>query len=153
MKVPAYVLRFWETEFKRISPKRTSSGQRLYRKSDIELILKIKHLLYEKKFTIEGAKQQLKSETADRKKKVEKITLEVAKQIQLTTAGAVKDFEPAFRFKEFGDSNINFIAILRVSEPLKRFVVRNEFIKALKKRFDKENIEISWPIRKIYQIK
>lgn len=76
LEVPAYVLRFWETAFKRISPKRTSSGQRLYRKSDIELILKIKHLLYEKKFTIEGAKRQLKSETADRKRKVEKITLD-----------------------------------------------------------------------------
>ena len=57
--VPAYVLRFWESEFKRISPKRTSSGQRLYRKSDIELVLKIKDLLYNKKFTIEGAKRHL----------------------------------------------------------------------------------------------
>ena len=54
--VPAYVLRFWESEFKKINPKRTSSGQRLYRKKDVELILWIKHLLYEKKFTIEGAK-------------------------------------------------------------------------------------------------
>jgi small-conductance mechanosensitive channel len=85
--------------------------------------------------------------------KVEKITLDVAKQIQQTVDGAVKDFEPTFRFKEFGDSNINFIAILRVNESMARFTVRNEFIKALKKRFDKEKIEISWPIRKIYQIK
>ena len=59
--VPAYVLRFWESEFKKINPKRTSSGQRLYRKKDVELILWIKHLLYEKKFTIEGAKQRLKT--------------------------------------------------------------------------------------------
>ena len=59
--VPTYVLRFWETEFKRINPKRTPSGQRLYRKNDVELILKIKHLLYEKKYTIEGARQYLKS--------------------------------------------------------------------------------------------
>jgi len=57
--VPTYVLRFWETEFKRIQPKRTPSGQRLYRKSDVELILKIKHLLYERKFTIEGARNHL----------------------------------------------------------------------------------------------
>jgi len=76
LNVPAYVLRFWETEFKRISPKRTSSGQRLYRKSDIELILKIKHLLYEKKFTIEGAKQQLKKDAAAKKKKLDKSTLD-----------------------------------------------------------------------------
>ncbi len=58
--VPAYVLRFWETEFSRIKPKRTPSGQRLYRKRDVELILQIKHLLYDKKFTIPGARQHLK---------------------------------------------------------------------------------------------
>jgi small-conductance mechanosensitive channel len=86
-------------------------------------------------------------------KKVEKVTLEVAKEIQQKIPGAVKDFEPAFRFREFSDSNINFTAILRVEEPMARFVVRNEFIKALKERFDKEKIEISWPIRKIYRMK
>jgi len=86
-------------------------------------------------------------------KKVEKITLEVAKQIQQTIDGAVKDFQPLFRYREFGDSNINFIAILGIEEPIKRFVVRNEFIKALKQRFDKEGIEISWPINKIYIMK
>lgn len=58
--VEAYVLRFWQTEFKGIRPRRTSSDQRLYRRSDIELILKIKSLLYEKRFTIKGAKQYLK---------------------------------------------------------------------------------------------
>jgi small-conductance mechanosensitive channel len=82
--------------------------------------------------------------------KVEKVTLEVAKEIQKNSPGAVKDYEPIFRYKEFGDSNINFIAVLRVEEPMARFIVRNEFIKTLKKRFDRENIEISWPIRKIY---
>ncbi|MCK5485789.1 MAG: MerR family transcriptional regulator, partial [Desulfobacterales bacterium] len=55
--LPTYVLRFWETEFSKIRPKRTSSGQRLYTRNDIELILKIKNLLYEKKFTIQGARQ------------------------------------------------------------------------------------------------
>ncbi len=59
--VPAYVLRFWETEFSRIKPKRTPAGQRLYRKRDVELILQIKHLLYDKKFTIQGARQHLKT--------------------------------------------------------------------------------------------
>ena len=62
--LPTHVLRFWETEFKRINPKRTASGQRLYRKSDVALILKIKHLLYEKKFTIPGARQYLKNSKA-----------------------------------------------------------------------------------------
>lgn len=67
--VPAYVLRFWESEFKKINPKRTSSGQRLYKKKDVELILWIKHLLYEKKFTIEGAKQRLKTKPTVQKEK------------------------------------------------------------------------------------
>lgn len=57
--VPAYVLRFWETEFSRIQPKRTPAGQRLYRRKDVELLLEIKHLLYERKFTIPGARQRL----------------------------------------------------------------------------------------------
>ena len=67
-ELPTYVLRFWETEFARIKPKRTSSGQRLYSKNDVELILKIKYLLYDKKYTIQGAKRQLKP------KQVEKTT-------------------------------------------------------------------------------
>ena len=65
--LPTYVLRFWETEFPRIRPKRTSSGQRLYTRNDIELVLKIKNLLYVKKFTIQGARQHLYS-TAGTKK-------------------------------------------------------------------------------------
>jgi small-conductance mechanosensitive channel len=85
--------------------------------------------------------------------KVEQVTLEVAKEVQQTFPGAVKEFDPQFRFKEFNDSNIDFIAILRVEEPMKRFVVRNEFIKKLKERFDKEGIEISWPIVKMYKMK
>ncbi len=60
--VPTSVIRFWETEFPKITPKRTSSGQRHYRKSDVDLILRIKQLLYDKKFTIQGARQYLGSE-------------------------------------------------------------------------------------------
>jgi DNA-binding transcriptional MerR regulator len=59
LQIPPYVLRFWESEFSRIKPKRTSSGRRLYTRKDIELILEIKHLLYEKKYTIQGARQYL----------------------------------------------------------------------------------------------
>jgi len=62
--VQPHVLRFWETEFKRIKPKRTESGQRMYRRQDVELILVIKHLLYVKKFTIEGARKHLRSKPA-----------------------------------------------------------------------------------------
>ena len=57
--VEPYVLRYWESEFKIISPLRTNSKQRLYRKRDLELILEMKKLLYEEKFTIAGAKKRL----------------------------------------------------------------------------------------------
>jgi len=59
--LPTYVLRFWETQFTKIKPKRTSSGQRVYRKIDVEMVLTIKSLLHEKKFTIKGAIQHLKT--------------------------------------------------------------------------------------------
>lgn len=66
--VPASVLRFWENEFPRIKPRRTDTGQRIYRRSDVELILVIKHLLYERKFTIKGARQHLKSDAGSNRK-------------------------------------------------------------------------------------
>jgi len=59
--VPASVLRFWENEFARIKPRRTDTGQRIYRRSDVELILTVKQLLYDLKFTIKGARRHLKS--------------------------------------------------------------------------------------------
>lgn len=58
--VEPYVLRYWETEFKEIHPVKSKTNQRLYRRKDLETILKIKALLYEEGFTIEGARKQLK---------------------------------------------------------------------------------------------
>lgn len=60
--LPPYVLRFWETEFPALAPKKGSSGQRSYRRKDVELAIRIKQLLYEEGFTIAGARQQLKQE-------------------------------------------------------------------------------------------
>jgi DNA-binding transcriptional MerR regulator len=59
--VEPYVLRYWETEFRTLSPKKSGTGHRLYRRKDVELLLRIKHLLYEKRFTIEGARQSLQA--------------------------------------------------------------------------------------------
>jgi len=56
-----YVLRYWETEFSCLAPSKNRAGNRIYKERDILLIQFIKHLLYDKKFTIEGAKQRLKS--------------------------------------------------------------------------------------------
>lgn len=54
--VEPYVLRFWEGEFPQLAPKKSGSGHRLYRRKDVELILEVKRLLYEKRYTIEGAR-------------------------------------------------------------------------------------------------
>src|SRR5271154_4672845 len=68
-RLPAYVLRFWETEFSLLKPVKSSTGQRMYRHKDVENVLHIKQLLYEEGFTIAGARQCLKAEhKADAKK-------------------------------------------------------------------------------------
>ena len=59
-----YVLRFWESEFPQLAPGKSRSGQRLYTRRDIDLVLKIKKLLYEEEFTIAGARKQLEMEDA-----------------------------------------------------------------------------------------
>jgi DNA-binding transcriptional MerR regulator len=61
--VEPYVLRFWEGEFPNLAPKKSGTGHRLYRRKDVELLLHIKHLLYEKRYTIEGARQTLSDES------------------------------------------------------------------------------------------
>jgi len=61
-RLPAYVLRFWESEFPQLKPVKSSTGQRMYRKRDVESVLRIKQLLYEQGFTIAGARQQLRAE-------------------------------------------------------------------------------------------
>ena len=61
-----YVLRYWESEFPALAPAKNSSGQRIYRRRDIETVLRIKQLLYEEGFTIAGAKKRLEAEQAGR---------------------------------------------------------------------------------------
>ena len=57
--IEAYVLRYWETEFKELAPPKSRSDQRMYRRKDIDVVLLIKRLLYEERFTIEGARRRL----------------------------------------------------------------------------------------------
>jgi len=58
--VKPYVLRYWETEFRSLRPEKTRSRQRLYRRTDVAHLLRIRHLLYEERFTIEGARTRLR---------------------------------------------------------------------------------------------
>lgn len=76
LDVEPYVLRYWESEFKILKPTRTRARQRLYHKKDLELLVEIKHLLYDEKFTIAGAKKRLQEmkKQASAEKKAKKPT-------------------------------------------------------------------------------
>ena len=62
LSLPAYVLRFWETEFPQLKPTKSNTGQRMYRRREVELAIRVKKLLYEEGFTIAGARERLKAE-------------------------------------------------------------------------------------------
>ncbi|MBK9215547.1 MAG: MerR family transcriptional regulator [Chloracidobacterium sp.] len=76
LDVQAHVLRYWETEFPMLSPQKNQSGQRSYRRRDVEMALRIKQLLYKEMFTIAGARKKLQSESRDgsRSKTIETTT-------------------------------------------------------------------------------
>ena len=61
MVLKQYVLRYWETEFSQLKPSKNRAGNRTYRQKDIDIIHKIKELLYKKKFTIKGARKQMET--------------------------------------------------------------------------------------------
>lgn len=67
-RLPAYVLRFWETEFPQLKPVKSSTGQRMYRRKDVENVIRIKKLLYNEGYTIAGARQFLRAESKPDKK-------------------------------------------------------------------------------------
>ena len=80
VRTKPYVLRYWETEFPTLKPVKSKSGHRLYRRQDVEMVLEIKRLLYERGFTIEGARKLLSnhSEIPTEQKELFRSTLEVA---------------------------------------------------------------------------
>jgi DNA-binding transcriptional MerR regulator len=89
--VKPHVLRYWESEFKEIRPKKSPSLQRLYRKKDLELIMQIKRLLYEEGYTIAGAKGRIKEMAqTDRlqmeldfdRKKLEEVVLDLKQELR-----------------------------------------------------------------------
>ncbi|WPM31711.1 mechanosensitive ion channel family protein [Hydrogenobacter sp. T-2] len=82
--------------------------------------------------------------------KVERITLEVAREVQKEVEGGVPDFEPMIRLTAFGDFSINFNVILRAKDFGGQHLLRHEFIKRLKKRYEQEGIKIPFPVREVY---
>ena len=82
--------------------------------------------------------------------KVEKITIEVAREVMREIPGGVSDFEPFTRYHTFGDSSINFTVILRAKEFVDQYIIKHEFIKRLHKRYQSEGITIPFPIRTLH---
>ena len=80
--IKPYVLRFWETEFPGLGPRKSGSGHRLYRRKDVELVLEIKRLLYEKRFTIEGARKHLEARPRETAGKIASVTAKKAGRTQ-----------------------------------------------------------------------
>ncbi|HSB07376.1 MAG TPA: mechanosensitive ion channel family protein [Thermodesulfobacteriota bacterium] len=82
--------------------------------------------------------------------KVERVTIEVAKQVLQEVEGGVKEFEPFTRYHTFSDFSINFTVILRAVEYVHKYLITHEFIKRLHRRYQQEGIEIPFPIRTVY---
>jgi DNA-binding transcriptional MerR regulator len=87
-EVPAYVLRFWETEFPQLKPNKGGTGQRLYRKRDVEMALRIKSLLYDQGYTIPGARQVFKTDVKAPETKAPEAKAPEIKAPQLVVAAA-----------------------------------------------------------------
>jgi small-conductance mechanosensitive channel len=81
---------------------------------------------------------------------VERVVIEVAKEVMQEVDGGVPDYEPLVRYNEFGDSSINFNIVMRTQEFTSQYLLRHEFSKRLHRRFNQEGIEIPFPIRTIY---
>lgn len=80
--VEPYILRYWESEFGKLRPTKSASGHRVYTRKDVELLLTIRHLLYEERFSIKGAKKKLsENKMAETQKETEKLTTPALKEI------------------------------------------------------------------------
>ena len=82
VKLKSYVLRYWETEFKQLSPPKNRAGNRTYRQKDIDLIFEIKNLLYDRKYTIEGARSMLSAKRKSKESSIKNINSEVFSKIR-----------------------------------------------------------------------
>ena len=82
---------------------------------------------------------------------VEQVIIDVGSNVLKTIPGGVENFVPIVRFKEFGDSSINFLVVLKVKSFVNQYLIKHEFLKALHKRFNEEGIEIPFPQRVLHQ--
>ncbi len=80
---------------------------------------------------------------------VERVTIEVAKEVMQEVEGGVPTFDPVIRYHTFGDSSIDFSVIMRAQEFAKQGLIKHEFIKRLHQRYEKEGVSIPFPIRTV----
>jgi DNA-binding transcriptional MerR regulator len=80
--VEPYVLRFWETEFPNFAPEKSKSGHRVYKRKDVENVLRIKELLYDRGFTIAGARKHLARSRGSRKEERDEVLARIRKELQ-----------------------------------------------------------------------
>lgn len=83
-------------------------------------------------------------------RKVERVTIEVAREVTRKVAGGVTEFEPFIRYHTFDDFSINFTVIIRAREFVDQYMLKHEFVKSLHERYKQEGIEIPFPIRTVY---
>jgi small-conductance mechanosensitive channel len=85
-------------------------------------------------------------------KEVERVTIEVAKQVMKDIEGGIPQFEPFIRYHTFGDFSVNFTVIMRVREYVNQYLVKHEFVKRLHEQYKKEGIDIPFPIRTVHMV-
>ena len=126
--VQAHVLRYWETEFPMLSPQKNSSGQRSYRRRDVEIALRIKELLYKEMFTIAGAKKKLQAEQREGSKAK---AARQAEPPQPAQAAAPADPSAPGLFDRFYEPEANGSAVPEHSAGANLNVRQREALKAL----------------------
>jgi DNA-binding transcriptional MerR regulator len=108
IKVQPHVLRYWETEFPMLAPQKNRAGQRVYRRKDVEMVLRIHDLLYEEKFTIAGAKKKLLDES-----RAGSVRARLAEDVA-EPAAAVHASEPAVSSPPDSSSSSHIRRVLRI---------------------------------------
>ena len=135
LDVQAHVLRYWETEFSVLSPKKNRSGQRTYRRRDVEIALRIKELLYEELYTIAGAKRQLQMDSRGKTKNIEKKDVSVIEDVQADTKADVNIAANTSKF-ELNDERREALKLLT-----SQFLELREMMKSPKPREVKNNLD------------
>ena len=145
--VQAHVLRYWETDFSMLAPQKNRSGQRTYRRRDVEIALRIKELLYDELFTIAGAKKKLQTELREQSRlKIvhpEPVQREVILQPVPTIQPSEEDFEddPVYEEDEFDEVEIS---LEEPEEAVPMNLERREALKSLASQL----LELSEMVRK-----